>query len=344
MAKTDKDLDDLPSFRFHTKLDEGYEHLWNYDNFFDTIIKVQLGLNRNISNIENSLLKAFIYVSNMRTTWDQYEERWDYLCFWMGDKVNQIVHNISDFADIIKIVNSLKKHVHPKNEEYNKDLFKIAKDQLINLKKFYDFSQNHKAIEVITSPSDYECNDEYNNYTLQSYKLYEYIEREFLVDTTTPYCNIFRNIEKNNPKVKSTRLICHHIKKPVSSEEGRFKIKHGLEDESSRRNDEQGSPMGPRGVSSLHGSSESQDKETSPTNSSNPTAIILPIFGLLCIFFILYKFTPLGTLIHDHFLKRKINQWNEETVDESFAEKYKPQDENSLVNIHNIGYNPIGNR
>ncbi|SBT51574.1 hypothetical protein POVWA2_062420 [Plasmodium ovale wallikeri] len=71
MAKTDKDLDHLPSFRFHAKLDEGYEYLWNYDYFFDTIIKVQSSLNRNISNIENSLLKAFIHVSNMRTTWDQ---------------------------------------------------------------------------------------------------------------------------------------------------------------------------------------------------------------------------------------------------------------------------------
>lgn len=284
----DKDLDDLPSFRFYAKLDEGYEYLWNYDNFFDTIIKVQLGLNRNISNIENSLLKAFIYVSNMKTTWDQYEERWDYLYFWMGNKVYQIVHSISDFEDIMNVANSLKKHVHPKNEEYNKDFFKIGKDQLINLKKFYDFSQNHKAIEVITAPSDYECSHEYKNYILESYRLYENIERECLVDTT-PYCNIYRNIEKNNPKLKSTRLICHHVKKPVSSEEGRAGMQHGLTDESLRRSDEQGSLMGPRDVSSLYDSPDSEDMETSPTNSGNPTAIILPFFGLFCTFFILYK-------------------------------------------------------
>ncbi|SBT51570.1 hypothetical protein POVWA2_062410 [Plasmodium ovale wallikeri] len=91
---------------------------------------------------------------------------------------------------------------------------------------------------------------------------------------TTSYCNIYRNIEKNNPKVKSTRLICHHVKKPVSSEEGRSEIQHGLEDESSRGSDEQGSPMVPRGISSLYGSSGSPDKETNPTNSSNSTAII----------------------------------------------------------------------
>ncbi|SBT58148.1 PIR Superfamily Protein [Plasmodium ovale wallikeri] len=341
MAKTDKDLDDLPSFRFYAKLDEGYEYLWNYDYFFDTVINVELDLNTNISNIRKSLLKAFTYVSNMRTTSDQYEERWDYLYFWMGDKVYEIVQSISDFEDIMNIANSLKKHVHPKNEEYDKDLFKIGKDQLINLKKLYDFSQNHKAIEVITSPSDYECSHEYNNYILESYKLYENIERECLVDTTRPYCNIYRNIEKNNPKLKSTRLICHRVKNPVSSQEGRSGMQHGLTGESLRRSDEQGSPLGPRGVSSLHGSLDSEDKETSPTNSSNPTAIILPFFGLLCTFFILYKFTPLGTLIHGHFVKRKINQWNEETVDESLAEEYKPEDENSLVNTHNIYYNPI---
>ncbi|SBT85110.1 PIR protein [Plasmodium ovale] len=327
MVQKDKDLANLPSFRFYAKLDEGYEYLWDYDNFFDTIIKVRLSSNINISNIQNSLLKAFIYVSNMRKSYDQYGERWDYLFYWMGDKVYEIVNNVSDFAEIMDITNSLKIRVHPTNEEYDKDLFKIDKDELIKLKKFYDFSQNHEAIEVITSPYDYQCSHEYNNYIVESYKLYESIRRECPLDTTRPYCNLFRNIEKNNPKIKTSGLTCHHVKAAITTNVESPPLHHDLRDE----------------IPQVH--HDLKDEIPLAPNSGNPTAIIFPVLGLFIIFYLSYKFTPLGTLIHRHLLRKKVNLWeaDTETVHESLRDKYETDDKHSEINTHSIRYNPIGN-
>ncbi|SBT84244.1 PIR protein [Plasmodium ovale] len=333
----------LPSFRFYPKLDEGYDLPHYHDDFFE-VIEDRLRLVTIISSISEKLLRSFYQVTNMRQHNDQYSERWNYLYYWMGDKVYNIVDNKSEFSEIMDIVNSVKRRVDTNNEKYNEDFFNIEKNEFIKLKKLYDYSQNYDAIQMKVAPSNSVCSHLYHKYMTESYELYSTIKTECSSDTKRAYCRIFRNIENNNLKDKTSRLMCFHINKPVSSEEGRSRMQHGLTGESSRRSDEQGSPMGPRVVSSLHGSPDSEDNETSITNSSNSTAVILPIFGLFCTFFILYKFTPLGTLIHGHFLKRKINQWNEETVDESLAEKYKPEDDNSLVDTHNISYNPIGNR
>ncbi|SBT54309.1 PIR Superfamily Protein [Plasmodium ovale wallikeri] len=315
MVEKDKDLAVLPSFRFYAYLDKGYENLlYGYDTFFDNFIEDGLHNLNFISNIRKKLLNAFIYVANMRPGDDQYNER-------------------------------LKIHVHINNENYSNDFFKIEKDQFKKLKEFYDFSQNYEAIEVITSPSVYECSHEYNNYIVKSYKLYENIKEQCLVDTTTPYCNIFRNIENNNPKIKNSRLICHNVKKPIYSEEERSGMQHGLAGDSAQGAEDQLSSMRPGGVSSLHASFGHEDRESSPIISSNPTAIVLPVLGLFITFFILYKFTPLGTLIHSHFVRKKINQWNADvdTDNEIFIEKYEHEDDTSQINMHNIGYNTIRN-
>ncbi|SBS90307.1 PIR Superfamily Protein [Plasmodium ovale curtisi] len=347
MVEKDKDLAVLPSFRFYADLDKGYEYLlYGYDNFFDNFIEDGLHNLNFISNIRKNLLNAFIYVANMRPGDDQYNERWNYLYYWTGDKVYEITETNSNFLDVMNLVNSLKIHVHIDNESYNNDFFKIEKDQFKKLKEFYDFSQNYDAIELITSPSVYECSHEYNNYILKSYELYENIKKDCLVDTRTPYCNIFRNTENNNPKVKNSRLICHNVKKPISSKEERFGMHHGLVGDSLQGAEDQLSSMRPGGVSSLHASSGHPDSEVSPINSSNPTAIVLPVLGLFITIFILYKFTPIGTLIHGHFLREKINPWNADvdTANESLIEKYEHVDDTSQINMHNIGYNPIGNR
>ncbi|SBT58068.1 PIR Superfamily Protein [Plasmodium ovale wallikeri] len=338
MVQKDQDLAKLPSFRFYAKLDEGYEDLWDYDNFFDTIIKVRLSSNQNISNIQNSLLKAFIYVSNMRISSDQYVERWDYLFYWMGHKVYEIVQKVSDFADIMDITNRLKIHVHPTNEEYDKDLFKIDKDELTKLKKFYDFSQNYDVIEMTTSPSDYHCSHEYNNYIGESHKLYENIKRECLVETTRPYCNLFRNIENKNPKIKNSWLRCHHVKAAIRTDEENPPVHQDLEDETPPVHHDLEDETPP-----VH--HDLEDETPLFPNSGNPTAIIFPVLGLFIIFFLSYKFTPLGTLIHRHLVRKKVNPWeaDTETVHESLSDKYETDDNYSEINTHNIRYNPIGN-
>ncbi|SBS95450.1 hypothetical protein POVCU2_0095920, partial [Plasmodium ovale curtisi] len=57
-------------------------------------------------------------------------------------------------------------------------------------------------------------------------------------------------------------------------------------------------------------------------------------------------FTPLGTWIHAHLVRKKISRGDAdaETLDEILEEKYKSEDDNSLVNMHNIGYNSIDYR
>ncbi|SBT02770.1 PIR Superfamily Protein [Plasmodium ovale curtisi] len=300
----DKDLVVLPSFKFYSNLDKGNKNLIYGHNkiFFENFIKGRLNYLEHMSNIKENLLEAFIYIANMRPGDDQYNERWNYLFYWMGDKVYANVKEISDFFLNMDIINSLRKRVHDNDEEYNDYFFKIKKNEFINLKKLYDYSQNYDAIKIKIDSPDYECSREYNNYIVENHNLYNAIKAECLSDTT-PYCKLYMNITKDTLAKKKSILNCHRVKDTVSSEE-----------------------RGPQRGSDLTG-------ETTPTNSGNPTAIILP-------------FTPLGTWIHAHLVRKKISRGDAdaETLDEILEEKYKSEDDNSLVNMHNIGYNSIDYR
>ncbi|SBS95601.1 PIR Superfamily Protein [Plasmodium ovale curtisi] len=349
MVEEDKDLADLPSFRFYAELDKGYENLlYGYDDFFEDFVKVRLKNSEHISNIKESLLNAFIYIANMRSRHNQYDDRWDYLYYWTGDKVYKIVQNVSDFKDIMGVIDSLKTHVDNNSGKYNDDLFKIEKDQFINLKKLYDYSQNYQAIKLKTAPYDYKCSYLYNKYIKDSYELYSRIKTECSSDTrTTPYCRIFRNIEINNLKDNTSRLLCFHVHDPIISEEKGTGRQQALDEKSRLRGSGDGAfSMGTRGGSLEHYSSGSQDNETSAINSGNPTAIILPVLGLFIMSFLLYKFTPLKTMIHNHFIRKKINQWDADadTIEESLIDKYEIEDDNSEMNSNHIGYIPIRNR
>ncbi|SBT54204.1 PIR Superfamily Protein [Plasmodium ovale wallikeri] len=313
-----KDLAVLPSFKFYSRLDKGDKNLLHGHNkiFFENFIKDRLNYLEHMSNIKEILLNAFIYIANMKPGDDQYNERWNYLFYWMGEKVYEKVKEISDFSLNMDIINSLRKRMHENDEEYNDYFFKIKKSEFINLKKLYDYSQNYDAIKIKIDAPDYECSREYNNYIVENHDLYNTIKVECVLDTT-PYCKLFTNITKDTLAKKKSILNCYGAKDTIFSEEGR---RHGLSDLA---------------------------VETTPTNSGNPTAIILPVLGIFIIFFLLYKFTPLGTWIRTHFVRKKISRWEadvEETIDETLEENYKSEDDNSLVNMHNIGYNPIDYR
>ncbi|SBT58014.1 PIR Superfamily Protein [Plasmodium ovale wallikeri] len=221
-------------------------------------------------------------------------------------------------------------------------------DQFTNLKKLYDYSQNYDTIKVKIAPYDYKCSYLYNEYIRDSYELYRKIKIECSSETrTSAYCKIFTNIETNNLKDKTSRLFCFHVHDPIIRKvKGTERQSDLVEKSHLRGRDEGASLMGTRDDLSRHGSAGPEDDETSPINSGNPTAIILPVLGLFIMSFLLYKFTPLGTKIHGHFIRKNINQWDADadTIEDSLIDKYEIEDENSEMDRHHIGYTPIGNR
>ncbi|SBT74382.1 Plasmodium vivax Vir protein, putative [Plasmodium ovale] len=344
MPELDNDLAILPSFWFYAILDKGAEYPHAHDEFFGDL-DLSMAKNESISKISKNLLYAFHYVSKMKQSDNEFTERWNYLYYWFGSQLYNHIDDPLKFPIIMNILDSVKKEVDS-NKGYDKEFFEITKEEFINLKEIYDYSQNYDAIILKTAPANFVCSREYNNYIHKSYKLYRTLTLECTSDIKA-YCRIFRNINNNYLNGKSSKLKCHHIKDSVSSSElGHSNLQGSEQSPHSLPSGHRQSLHNPESGSFIHDSSHLKEDETSPTNSPHAAAIIFPVFGFLIIFFILYKFTPLGTFIHSHFIRKKINHWEAEanTLDESSTQKYEHECDNSVINSHHIGYNPIGNR
>ncbi|SBT01593.1 PIR Superfamily Protein [Plasmodium ovale curtisi] len=343
MPELDKDLAILPSFWFYSILDKGAEYPHAHDEFFDDL-DLSMSKNESISKISKNLLYAFHYVSKMKQRDNEFTERWNYLYYWFGFQLYNHLDDPLKFPIIMNILDIVKKEVDS-NKGYDKEFFEITKEEFINLKEIYDYSQNYDAIILKTAPANFVCSREYNNYINKSYELYRTLTVECTSDIKA-YCRIFRNINNNYLNGRSSKLKCHRIKDSVSSSEVRNSNLQGSEEMShSSLSEQRQSLYNSEGESIIQDSSHLKEEETSPTDSPHVATIILPVLGFLIIFFILYKFTPLGTFIHSHFIRKKINRWDEEanTINESSTEKYEHERDNSIINSRHIGYNPIRN-
>ncbi|SBT55240.1 PIR Superfamily Protein [Plasmodium ovale wallikeri] len=93
-------------------------------------------------------------------------------------------------------------------------------------------------------------------------------------------------------------------------------------------------------------SSENQlnpsDEVPSPSDSHNAMAITFPFLGALSIFYSLYKFTPVGSLINSRFTRNKINNFDiNEDEHELLGNEFDHEHMNISVDQHGIGYHPV---
>ncbi|SBT58849.1 PIR Superfamily Protein [Plasmodium ovale wallikeri] len=214
------------------------------------------------------------------------------------------------------------------------------------MKKMYEFALNFEKLYFFIKKSNDPCTSEDDKYIKESFKLYEEVESEcksepeFSSDYNAKriHCDALRDINTFYNKSELSELKCTTI---MSAEEVLKKIQ---ERESTELDKVVFSEIEPR--DSRSDSSENQlnpsDEVPSPSDSHNAMAITFPFLGALSIFYSLYKFTPVGSLINSRFTRNKINNFDiNEDEHELLGNEFDHEHMNISVDQHGIGYHPV---
>ncbi|SBT72322.1 PIR protein [Plasmodium ovale] len=338
-------LSSLDSYIFYGRLDrfEAYpssEHKGRWD-----FIENKLRSFTSITDIHDELLRAFYYSAYMKDYNTFYNERWHHLFYWMGYKVlNSLKSNTSEFPDIMYLFKNVRDMLD--NTKTHSDIIiEISSNEFPTLKKVYDYVQNYGTINNKLSTHGFKCTQEFNQYIETGYAAYDTFRKGCISNGES--CKFFNLIFDTVEKKQLKGLKCREIKDAsffrVLNEED--------EDEESRRSlTKLGGPLdASQGhmstMASSHLGLSAHDSSAASYNSTSSISmgILLPLFGSLFIFFVLYKFTPLGSWIHARFIKKKIGFNEQEVIDENdflLDDKYENININTLSATHKVGYNP----
>ncbi|SBT73072.1 Plasmodium vivax Vir protein, putative [Plasmodium ovale] len=214
------------------------------------------------------------------------------------------------------------------------------------MKKMYEFALNFEKLYFFIKTSNDPCTSEDAQYIQDSFKLYKEVESECQPEleivseynTKRIHCDALTDIYNFYGKSKLSELTCTTT---MSAEEVLKKIKE-------RESRELGNVVF-REIESEDSRLDSFEKHlspfeeaSSPSDSHNAMAITFPLLGVLSIFYSLYKFTPVGSLINSRFTRSKINNFNiNEDEHELLENEFDYEHMNVSVGEHGIGYHPV---
>ncbi|SBT54774.1 PIR Superfamily Protein [Plasmodium ovale wallikeri] len=334
MQCDDSDLCALPSFRFYYKLDNG----GNKDDTDIFWIGFELSLKTytDILSIFDKLIKGIYYASYISKSNSYYNVRWNYLYFWVGEKISHIVSDNDKFLGIIYILNTVRSHFFEK-ETY--DLFNdnMTLEHFNDLKKIYDFFQNYDNIDGSIKFSK-SCTEPYKKYIEDSFSVYKRVNAECKVKKEEKHCKIYNDFVDTYDKKNLSELICDgkKVSMPVA------------EEEPNSFTEEQRYPVAESDVHPGTGipehSTPMHTKELStPSYSDNAMSIIFPPLGIISTLFILYRFTPVGSWLNSRLLKKEIipQEEHENKSEELLENLYEPETYNAQNRRNSIGYHPF---
>lgn len=211
----DVDLKSLPSYIFYDNLDRGLQNYNDEDkNFWEFIGTSDI---KN-TGIADKLLKGFYYVYYMHGDKYLYEERWNYLYYWTGEKViNRLTDSIT-FEKVMYPLKSIRNKFNSK-DPYKEHIFSITKDQFEKLKKIYDYFENYNSIFQKIGYRKSDCTAELKKHVEDSFQIYKTLKHECAVKKTEHYCKMFQELVKKYQKDDLNELTCNGTKDPTISAE-----------------------------------------------------------------------------------------------------------------------------
>ncbi|SBS91880.1 PIR protein [Plasmodium ovale] len=339
MATTDKDLSILPSFRFYHYLENGYGALKSEELFWDLLEKSLL-THTGVYDIHHTLLNKFYLVTYMEQHRSSYNERWDFVYYWVSEKLHKNTKHHSSFEGVIGILNTVKNKFDKK--DYDDAFFDITLQESMDLKKIYDYSENYVIIEKKVRESS-ECTKEYIQYIKESIEKYNEAKSLCEIQKGKAFCKIFDSIRKKyendklsklkydncKPKEDSNALQADQLQNLQHGDRGQGDVARG--DFSHARGDET--------------DSVSEGNNLSNQDSGVPSAVIFPILGVFLVSFVLYKFTPFGQWSRTHLHRKNITKGEEsdEFSGETLTNSFETPDMYSNTLEHSIGYHSMNN-
>ncbi|SBT01718.1 PIR Superfamily Protein [Plasmodium ovale curtisi] len=292
----------------------------------------------NLQNYENINFNEFF---------DQF--RCKFLNIWLYEYLVKEKMNLTDTKSAFikgKIIEFWSKYNFRNKCDYDFIYYSDKNNDYDRMKKMYEFALNFEKLNFFIKTSNDPCTTEDEKYIQESFKLYEEVESECKSEpefsseynTKRIHCDAFRNIDNFYSKSKLSELKCTTT---MSAEEALRKIQ-----EKENRGLHQVVFREITSADPYLGSSDNQlspsEEASSPSDSHNAMAITFPFLGVLSLFYSLYKFTPVGSLINSRFMGSKINNFNiNEGEHELLENEFDHDHTNVSVGEHGIGYHPV---
>ncbi|SBT54955.1 PIR Superfamily Protein [Plasmodium ovale wallikeri] len=321
MSTTDYSLSILSSNIFYNRLDTAsHDYSDKEKSFWNNYIKTSYIKETGISD---NILKAFYYVSYLNAKDTFYNERWNYLYFWVGFKVLEKLGNVA-FTKVIPIIKNVKEHIHGPKYEY--DILKIGSDKFKDLKTIYDYFENYNSINLKIGGNNPDCTQMYKQYVDSSYAVYENIKNACLHNGEEEYCKLFNYIVNKHNNIVLEKLTCNGNKPPLSVEEHK-KI------------------MALDTVEDVGLEQQVHEDGTSHSTSDNMMQTFFPILGIFSFLFLLYNFTPFRSWLDNILSKKEIIKHNlyEDESEELFESQNKSSYTDRHYNRNDINYHSIIN-
>ncbi|SBT53681.1 PIR Superfamily Protein [Plasmodium ovale wallikeri] len=316
--------------------DEEYEKLEKKSGDYTKAAVLCMGLNGNLKNYDK--LNIFQKMNNYKC---------NYLNLWAYDRLSKLEKNeqLSTKILILTLWSKSKQY----KEECNPSQFGSYSNSTdhITEKKLYDYALNYGELNFRYKENDIiACTRNIAEYIRESKELYKRVEQECKHDSgahAKRYCSALENIKTIYPNNELLNLECKRVEEESASSREDSEGPKTWQNEDTSGLQQRLQRVSPEGrIAEESTSSLPLSEVGSSSDSHQVAATAVPILGISSIFFLLYKFTGLGSMARNFLRTKGINGINsqEELTHELLENTY---DDNAHPDIDEtyIGYQSI---
>ncbi|SBT73948.1 Plasmodium vivax Vir protein, putative [Plasmodium ovale] len=323
-------LESLNSHIYYRKFDNWANCYYNPE-FLDSVV-LELDGTYNLKDVSSSLVKALCYIKNLQLRSDFESETCDYLYYWLGDKIFNHLSEKDKFSSLIDQLYAKLKDLY-NNNKCKIITSNINENNFRKIKDVYDYKKNYGTIEKAIQDYGNTCSKEFRKYLDKSYESYEELY-ETCKTCNEEHCKQLKKIFSTYPNDKLKKLECtvkeayraqgadEHLRATVVNRP----LDGSLSSGGGHLDSEQHMLFDPSGVPSAAGGSDMF------------MGIFFPFVGILIVFYLLYKFTPIGLKVNSFLRKKRIISRNIDDIEnlelmDNIAEDEEKDTQRSLFNI-----------
>ncbi|SBT74434.1 PIR protein [Plasmodium ovale] len=248
------------------------------------------------------------------------------IIMWMYDNLYNVVSKKNSELSVPSLTGNIfdlwNKHVADKSCQfytvpYSEDTFNEAKI-------LHDYALDYENIKNKIQGDKYECTKSFKQYVDNAVQIYKDIRGNCSKNSEMHYCALFNKIQTKYKQADLSELVCKKEKDDPSPAESSFQL----------QDDSDYFPPVP--------SDQLESETPSPDASTSALNIVLPLLGLSSTLLILYKFTPFGSFLRYHLIKKENIRHisNEHESNELSENEYESMIMHSYSGEQNIGYHP----
>ncbi|SBT55107.1 PIR Superfamily Protein [Plasmodium ovale wallikeri] len=220
----------------------------------------------------------------------------------------------------------------------------IGDPNYTKIKELYEYALNYESLKKYFDVGERSCSGKDREYIEKSLKLYEQVKHECELETESLLCNALKKVREEYKEDKLSKLSCNGT---IDLEKIKSEVQQSLADRESLSQPQVTSFQTRADEVTVGDFSTTQlpnaDGGVKFSGYNKAMSISFPMLGILFTFFVLYKFTPVGSWLYNRLLKRKAIDLNikEEENNELFENTFYPINEKTNSNLHHLGYNPV---